>query len=61
MTPSSTRLERALDLMIQVVSQRPDGENYVPIVLHLEDQIAAVGSAESEYQRIRRLAQKTAT
>jgi hypothetical protein len=60
MMPSLSRLERALDSMIYIVSHRPDGESYVPIVLHLEGQIAELKSAESDYERILRLAAKTA-
>jgi hypothetical protein len=58
--PSLSRLERALDSMIHIVSRRPDGASYVPIVLHLESQIAELKSAETDYERILRLAVKNA-
>jgi hypothetical protein len=60
MMPSLSRMERALDSMIQIVSNRPDGDTYVPIVVHLECQIAQLKSAETDYERILRLAAKNA-
>ncbi len=60
MTPSPSRIERSLELMIRCVSERPDGEAFVPIVLYLECQLAALESAETQYDRIVRLARNKA-
>jgi hypothetical protein len=60
MTPSS-RIERSLELMMLCVSERPDGEIFVPIVLYLERQLAALSDAETEYERIVRLARNRAS
>ncbi len=49
MKPSISGLKQAFDFMIQVVSERSDGEGYVPIVLHLKQQTAAHESTETEY------------
>ena len=57
---SPSRLQKALDLMVRAVSDRPDGEVFVPIVLHLEKQLATIENAETEYERILRLARKNA-
>lgn len=60
MKPSPSRLKQALEIMISAVSDRPDGEVFVPLVLHLEKQLAAIENAETEYERIVRLARKSA-
>jgi hypothetical protein len=60
MKPSPSSIKQALDLVIRAVSERPDGEVFVPIVLHLEKQLAEIANAETEYERIIRLARKSA-
>ncbi len=60
MKPSPSRLKPALDLMIRAVSDRPDGEVFVPVVLHLEKQLKAIKKAETEYERTVRLARNRA-
>ncbi len=59
MNPSSESLNKALSFMIQVVTNRSDGVDYVPVVLHLERQIAALMSTDTEYERIIRLAKNS--
>ncbi len=60
MKPSMTRLQNIHTFMVRAVSERPDGKSFVPIVLYLEQQIAAADNAETEYERIIRLAQQSA-
>jgi hypothetical protein len=54
--PSSCRLEKAFQFLIEAVATRSDGETFLPVVLHLEKQIRDRESQDSDLARIKRLA-----
>ena len=50
------RLERAKETMVNIVSNRKDGRKFVPVVLRLEREIAALRDEDQEFERILKLA-----
>ncbi len=54
MAVSIERLTQARETMLRVVRERPDGRRYIPLVLHLEREIAALRGLDDDYARILR-------
>lgn len=50
------RLEKAMETMVNIISTRKDGRKFVPIVLRLEQEIAALRDEDQEFERILKLA-----
>ena len=46
------RLERAVETMVNIISNREDGRKFVPVVLRLEQEIAARRDEDQEFKRI---------
>ncbi len=60
MTTTLERLESAHQIMVKIVAGREDGRSFLPIVLHLEKQIAAHRGSDDDYLRILELATRKA-
>ena len=52
MPVSIEKLEHLRDVMKRVVRTRGDGRLYVPVVLRLEAEIAAIQNLDDDYARI---------
>jgi translation initiation factor 1 (eIF-1/SUI1) len=50
------RLEKAMETMVNIISKRKDGRKFVPVVLRLEREIAALRDEDQEFKRILNLA-----
>ena len=50
------RLEKAMETMVNIISKRKDGRKFVPVVLRLEQEIAALRNGDQEFERILKLA-----